>query len=151
MTCGFTNPDPCSAIEAGRSLSKFDDATAALLHLPFHTARVGSAARFPAPVWPEVAAVYISPSPPHSCRFHPPSPAPRCRRAKVPSPLRAFARLPGRSLIIADTAKHECVSEEALQHLKTYKYSSVDKSFISRYILKHYVRPLQRRTRLRTT
>jgi hypothetical protein len=40
----------------------------------------------------------------------------------------------------ADTAKHECVSEDALQHLKTYKYSSVDKSFISRYILKHYVR-----------
>ena len=40
----------------------------------------------------------------------------------------------------AETAKHECVSEDALQHLKTYKYSSVDKSFISRYILKHYVR-----------
>ena len=41
---------------------------------------------------------------------------------------------------MADFAKHECVSEDALQHLKTYKYSSVDKSFISRYILKHYVR-----------
>jgi ethanolaminephosphotransferase len=41
-----------------------------------------------------------------------------------------------------ETARHECVSEDALQHLKTYKYSSVDKSFISRYILKHYVRPL---------
>lgn len=40
----------------------------------------------------------------------------------------------------AEIAKHECVSEDALQHLKTYKYSSVDKSFISRYILKHYVR-----------
>lgn len=39
-----------------------------------------------------------------------------------------------------ETARHECVSPEALQHLKTYKYSSVDKSFISRYILKHYVR-----------
>jgi ethanolaminephosphotransferase len=37
-----------------------------------------------------------------------------------------------------ETARHECVSEDALQHLKTYKYSSVDKSFISRYILKHY-------------
>ncbi|KAH7060875.1 ethanolaminephosphotransferase 1 [Macrophomina phaseolina] len=36
------------------------------------------------------------------------------------------------------TAAHECVSEEALAHLKTYKYSSVDKSFVSRYILKHY-------------
>jgi hypothetical protein len=39
-----------------------------------------------------------------------------------------------------ETARHECVSEDALQHLRTYKYSSVDKSFISRYILKHYVR-----------
>lgn len=39
----------------------------------------------------------------------------------------------------AETAKHECVSDDALQHLKSYKYSSVDKSFISRYILKHYV------------
>ena len=37
-------------------------------------------------------------------------------------------------------AAHECVSEEALAHLKTYKYSSVDKSLISNYILKHYVR-----------
>jgi hypothetical protein len=42
----------------------------------------------------------------------------------------------------AETAAHECVSEEALQHLRSYKYSSVDKSFISRYILKHYVRVL---------
>lgn len=32
----------------------------------------------------------------------------------------------------------ECVSEEALSHFKTYKYSSVDKSYISQYILKHY-------------
>ncbi|OCK84708.1 ethanolaminephosphotransferase 1 [Lepidopterella palustris CBS 459.81] len=36
------------------------------------------------------------------------------------------------------TAAHECVSEEALSHLKTYKYSSVDKSLLSRYVLKHY-------------
>ncbi|RKF59862.1 putative CDP-alcohol phosphatidyltransferase class-I family protein C22A12.10 [Erysiphe neolycopersici] len=35
-------------------------------------------------------------------------------------------------------AQYECVSEEALIHLKSYKYSSVDKSFISNYILKHY-------------
>lgn len=32
------------------------------------------------------------------------------------------------------------MSEDALVHLKSYKYSSVDKSFISNYILKHYVR-----------
>ncbi|KAI9835713.1 MAG: hypothetical protein M1819_001890 [Sarea resinae] len=39
---------------------------------------------------------------------------------------------------LADKAAHECVSEEALAHLKTYKYSSVDKSFLSNYVLKHY-------------
>ena len=37
-------------------------------------------------------------------------------------------------------AVHECVSEEALIHLKSYKYSSVDKSLISKYILQYYVR-----------
>ncbi|CAD6576765.1 MAG: hypothetical protein ASARMPREDX12_008000 [Alectoria sarmentosa] len=35
-------------------------------------------------------------------------------------------------------AAAECVSEEALVHLKSYKYSSVDKSLISHYILRHY-------------
>lgn len=50
----------------------------------------------------------------------------------------------------AETAKHECVSEDALHHLKSYKYSSVDKSFISRYILKHYVRPAPARPHART-
>jgi hypothetical protein len=37
-------------------------------------------------------------------------------------------------------AASECLSDEALAHLKTYKYSSVDKSPISKYIMKHYVR-----------
>lgn len=37
------------------------------------------------------------------------------------------------------TAAAECISEDALVHLKSYKYSSVDKSLISNYILKHYV------------
>ncbi|PGH16362.1 hypothetical protein AJ80_05212 [Polytolypa hystricis UAMH7299] len=32
----------------------------------------------------------------------------------------------------------DSLSDEVLVHLKSYKYSSVDKSFISRYILKHY-------------
>lgn len=36
-------------------------------------------------------------------------------------------------------AQSECLSEEALAHLKTYKYSSVDKSPVSKYIMKHYV------------
>lgn len=38
-----------------------------------------------------------------------------------------------------DTAVHDCISEEALIHLKSYKYSSVDRSLISRYFLQHYV------------
>jgi hypothetical protein len=42
--------------------------------------------------------------------------------------------------LLSEQAAHECVSEEALIHLKSYKYSSVDKSLISNYILKHYVR-----------
>jgi hypothetical protein len=42
--------------------------------------------------------------------------------------------------LFLEQAAHECVSEEALVHLKSYKYSSVDKSLISNYILKHYVR-----------
>jgi ethanolaminephosphotransferase len=41
-------------------------------------------------------------------------------------------------------AAHECISEEALIHLRTYKYSSVDESYISHYILRHYVCSLQR-------
>jgi hypothetical protein len=32
------------------------------------------------------------------------------------------------------------LSESGLVHLKSYKYSSVDKSYISYYILRHYVR-----------
>lgn len=35
--------------------------------------------------------------------------------------------------------KVDPLSEEALVHLKSYKYSSVDKSLISHYILRHYV------------
>jgi hypothetical protein len=40
------------------------------------------------------------------------------------------------------TAAQDSLSDEALLPLKTYKYSSVDKSYISNYILRHYVRPL---------
>jgi hypothetical protein len=31
------------------------------------------------------------------------------------------------------------LSDEALVHLKSYKYSSVDKSWVSNHILRHYV------------
>lgn len=34
----------------------------------------------------------------------------------------------------------DSLSPEVLSHLKSYKYQSVDKSFISRYILRYYVR-----------
>lgn len=37
-------------------------------------------------------------------------------------------------------AQKECVSDDALKHFRTYKYSSVDKSPISQHVLKHYVR-----------
>jgi ethanolaminephosphotransferase len=50
---------------------------------------------------------------------------------------------------VIEEAAHECVSEEALVHLKSYKYSSVDKSLISNYILKHYVRCKRPRTKNR--
>lgn len=36
-------------------------------------------------------------------------------------------------------AQIECISDDALKHFKTYKYSSVDKSPLSNYVLKHYV------------
>lgn len=38
-----------------------------------------------------------------------------------------------------EEAAAECVSEDALVHLKSYKYSSVDKSPVSYYILRPYV------------
>lgn len=41
-----------------------------------------------------------------------------------------------------EEAVHECVSEDALVHLKSYKYSSVDNSLLTRYVMRHYVRGL---------
>lgn len=37
------------------------------------------------------------------------------------------------------TETQDSLSDDALLPLKSYKYSSVDKSFISNYILRHYV------------
>lgn len=49
-------------------------------------------------------------------------------------------------------AQRECVSEDALKHFRTYKYSSVDKSPISQHVLKHYVRqPKSPYTKLQNT
>lgn len=39
-----------------------------------------------------------------------------------------------------EEAVAECISDDALSHLRTYKYSSVDKSPVSYYILGPYVR-----------
>ncbi|CCF45391.1 hypothetical protein CH063_14490, partial [Colletotrichum higginsianum] len=36
------------------------------------------------------------------------------------------------------SASAECISDDALIHLKSYKYSAVDKSPISNYILRPY-------------
>ncbi|KAK4449321.1 Cholinephosphotransferase 1 [Podospora aff. communis PSN243] len=41
-------------------------------------------------------------------------------------------------MVNAKQAAAECVSDDALMHLKTYKYSAVDKSPISHYILRPY-------------
>lgn len=51
--------------------------------------------------------------------------------------------------ISAEKAAAECVSDEALIHLKTYKYSAVDKSPVSNYILKPYVCQPSARARAR--
>lgn len=40
----------------------------------------------------------------------------------------------------AEQAVAECISDDALIHLKSYKYSSVDKSPVSKYILGPWVR-----------
>ncbi|KAI6789814.1 sn-1,2-diacylglycerol cholinephosphotransferase-like protein [Hortaea werneckii] len=41
-------------------------------------------------------------------------------------------------MVKQNKAAAECISDDALQHFKTYKYSSVDKSPISNHILRHY-------------
>lgn len=43
-------------------------------------------------------------------------------------------------LELAEMDATGALSEDGLKHFKTYKYSSVDKSPISYYILRHYVR-----------
>lgn len=49
-------------------------------------------------------------------------------------------------LASVEAAAAESLSEDALVHLKSYKYSSVDESYISNYILKHYVRRTTKRS-----
>ena len=50
----------------------------------------------------------------------------------------AFAVVKIRTYQCAETAAQDCLSEDALVHLKSYKYSSVDKSLTSYYILQPY-------------
>lgn len=49
-----------------------------------------------------------------------------------------FKRL--RLTVFCFVANQDSLSDEALMPLKSYKYQSVDLSYISRYVLKHYVR-----------
>lgn len=46
-------------------------------------------------------------------------------------------------VMVTEEAAAECVSDDALQHLKTYQYSAIDKSPVSYYILRPYVCPSQ--------
>lgn len=41
--------------------------------------------------------------------------------------------------MFASVETQDSLSDDALMPLKSYKYSSVDKSWISNYILRHYV------------
>ena len=50
-------------------------------------------------------------------------------------------RLLGNSSSCSLTIAVDPLSDEALIHLKSYKYSSVDKSWVSNHILRHYVHP----------
>jgi hypothetical protein len=50
-------------------------------------------------------------------------------------------RLLGNSSFRSLTIAVDPLSDEALIHLKSYKYSSVDKSWVSNHILRHYVHP----------
>jgi hypothetical protein len=50
-------------------------------------------------------------------------------------------RLLGTSSSRSLTIAVDPLSDEALIHLKSYKYSSVDKSWVSNHILRHYVHP----------
>lgn len=49
-----------------------------------------------------------------------------------------YLRLQGKAHTV-DLGSNDPLSDDALAHLKSYKYSSVDKSLISKYILQHYV------------
>lgn len=64
-------------------------------------------------------------------------------KSKAHLRLRSDSNLPTFTNMLAsvEAAAAESLSEDALVHLKSYKYSSVDESYISNYILKHYVRP----------
>lgn len=52
--------------------------------------------------------------------------------------------MPGRDPCYPLSAAVDPLSDEALIHLKSYKYSSVDKSWVSNHILRHYVFPRSR-------
>ena len=66
--------------------------------------------------------------------FEPPSHLPVTHNLPPPPSLRARKLTPG-----LEKGTVDCTSEDALIHLKSYKYSSVDKSPISKYVLGPWV------------
>ena len=63
--------------------------------------------------------------------------------ARSTFPIPSFVRRLDAMAVKSATKSGGSLSESGLQHFKTYKYSSVDKSPISYYILRHYVRHVQ--------
>ena len=57
----------------------------------------------------------------------------------IPSPIRPQAR-PDPFSYLTEKGTIDCISDDALIHLRSYKYSSVDKSPVSKYILGPWVR-----------
>jgi hypothetical protein len=57
----------------------------------------------------------------------------------LPTPSAATTALADTPSPISATAAAECISDEALVHLKSYKYSAVDKSPVTHYVLMPWV------------
>jgi hypothetical protein len=107
------------------SLLQFD-AREAKVPISSHTRQAAPAAfgipRFT--TWPR-NIIFKSNRPPRPCLYRLPSQLPLCRRAKVRLPTRVRVHCTVLLIVVnyADTARHECVSEDALQHLRTYTYA----------------------------
>jgi hypothetical protein len=92
---------------------------------------------FPPQPWPATITIIVSLSqrepPPHS------TPSRGAEVSRPRSPRSCPSKMANATTPI-EAAVAECISDDALIHLKSYKYSSVDKSPVSHYILRPYVR-----------